>query len=806
MQNTPQQTEYRTVLLAAFLHDIGKLLGRGSFQAIDKGQHPKFSSDFISSFPDVFPAVSDADLLKELVQKHHENSRAFPPEYLVQSIQDPRRRTLATLISLADNLSSSERSDSSDRYQDYKTTPLASVIQRLDNPEDIDINLNFQALPLPATASLELGKTLFPSEKGKYQAGEMNSLIRAFGSAFQQYTLSLKNQVSYEPFLQHLNSLVYAHTWCIPSNTQEAVPDISLFDHLKTTAAIAACLYQYHQKTGSLAEDKIKNTPAPRFMIAAGDISGIQNYLFDIPVAATKGAARRLRARSLFIQLCSEVAAHQIIHRLDLPPWNIIISSGGNFYILLPNLPETGQALEEIQAGLDRWLVDNRNGELALNLAWQSFGDAGFQTGSSGKGSGFSTVIQNVKDLLNQKKQNRFKTCLQGSAQWLSSSFILPVDFGGAPACDLCKKYPVETGTEFCSRCAGEIATGSRLPGAGYISFYRESRPGLLNIFGYSVDISRNLPEAGNPYLILKLNDPDLKEAGPYPASFKYLATHVPSEDDRTLTFEQIAAAADGQKLLGFLKADVDNLGRMLAFGLKRQDNSLDTISRQTTFSRLMDTFFTGYIEALVKDEYADCYTVYSGGDDFFFVGPWDKVLALAEQINLDFTRFAGNRGLTLSAGLSITRPDYPVARAADLADQALKLSKDNSKENGRNRLTLLETTLTWEEWAEIKKEWLHLQSLVDKNTTGVPSAFTYNLLKLASMWKQYRQGETRGLRFHPLLAYNIRRNLDQRRMPDLYRWAERLLVWPPGQAEARILDYLGLMVTLCLYSMRGRR
>jgi CRISPR-associated protein Csm1 len=260
-----------------------------------------------------------------------------------------------------------------------------------------------------------------------------------------------------------------------------------------------------------------------------------------------------------------------------------------------------------------------------------------------------------------------------------------------------------------------------------------------------------------------------------------------------------MADMADGRKLLGFFKADVDNLGRMLAFGLKRQSHSLDTISRQTTFSRLMDSFFTGYINSLVTSEYPECYTVYSGGDDLFFVGPWDKVLSLAEQINQDFRKFAGNTGLTLSAGLNFARANYPVARAAEMADQAL----DTAKEKGRNRLTLLGTTLTWEEWSEVKNEWYYLQNLLD--THPAASAFGYNLLKMALMWKRYRSGDTRGLRYHPLLAYNIKRNLDERRLPELNKWARRLLTWPPDEHTSKILDHLDIIVTLCLYGIRGR-
>ncbi len=101
--------EYRTVVLAGLLHDIGKLLQRGSFGGLDiKGKHPAISANFIAAFAECFSEVSDGEVLKTLVQKHHE-SQHFEPDLNVNSISDEHVRTLANLVSLADNLSSGER-------------------------------------------------------------------------------------------------------------------------------------------------------------------------------------------------------------------------------------------------------------------------------------------------------------------------------------------------------------------------------------------------------------------------------------------------------------------------------------------------------------------------------------------------------------------------------------------------------------------------------------------------------------------------------------------------------------------------
>jgi len=795
-----ERTEYQTVILAAFLHDIGKFLGRGDFKILDKGQHPGFSSTFISAHESFFSTIADVPLLKELVQKHHENSRTFPPEYLVQSIEDGHTRTLATLVSKADNLASSERGEASEQYQDYKATPLCSVIERLDRETDIGLRLRFHPIPLPSITA-NMRPAIFGAEFAKYHPGDMNKLLESFGHSFSKFIKESGNvNPNFDCLSNHLTNLVYTHTWCIPSNTQEEVPDVSLFDHLKTTAAIAACLYQYHLQTNSLDEKFLTMTETPRFLLVAGDISGIQQYIFGITSAAG-GVARKLRARSLFIQLCSEVATHKVLHNLKLPLWNLLMNSGGNFYLLVPNLPKVISTLEKIQEEIDRWFMHTMKGELSLNLAWHPFGDDGFKPADK-PGSGFGSVVSHVKTILSLKKQQRFAAITQKEGLWRSNNFVMDVSYEGRGACTSCHKFPgeIDAPDGVCADCNRQSEIGAYLPKANCVWFFNSPEAGKLPILGYSVSIGNQPPEGKKPYLAMKLNDTDLSNLSSWPAVSKYMATYVARRDDQVLKFEDIANAADGQKLLGFLKADVDRLGELFIFGLKRKNVSFDTISRQATLSRLLDMFFTGWLESLLNSEFKNCYTVFSGGDDLFLVGPWNEIISLAGRIQADFDEFTANPKLTISVGIVITKPDYPMARAAALVEEELKKSK-SSKEKAS--ITILGTTLRWPNWAKVKAEWDFLRPITAE-PSRVPSAFFHNMLAFSEMWRRYRCGDIMGLRYHPLLTYNVSRNLDARKMPELYEWTTRILKFPPPEHEQMVLDNLGLIMTLCLYNRRG--
>ncbi len=292
--------EYQTVVLAALLHDIGKFWGRGRAELLEV-QYPKFSTDFVNTFSEVFSQVSDTTLLHELVQRHYENEQSFAPEFLVQSIENTHTRTLATTVSRADNLASPKQDESTDKWQDYQEIPLASVLEQLNRIGEQPPHLRYRAGVLGQPDSLDI---VFPGEFPDHEKDELERHVRKFRRDFSGlFTKSEPGAVTTSDFdclVSHLTNLLYKYTWCTPSDPQGSIPDVSLFDHLKCVAAIASSVYLYHSESGTLSEPEIRRTDIKRFCLVVGDLSGIQNYIFDIAsIGAGGGVARRLRARSL---------------------------------------------------------------------------------------------------------------------------------------------------------------------------------------------------------------------------------------------------------------------------------------------------------------------------------------------------------------------------------------------------------------------------------------------------------------------------------------------------------------------------
>jgi len=122
----------------------------------------------------------------------------------------------------------------------------------------------------------------------------------------------------------------------------------------------------------------------------------------------------------------------------------------------------------------------------------------------------------------------------------------------------------------------------------------------------------------------------------------------------------------------------------------------------------------------------------------------------------------------------------------------------------GKDSITVMGQTVKWKDWKRINEEWVRLKGVI--NEERVPSSFLYALLSFAEMWQQYRKdGNVLGLRYHPLLSYTIRRNINPRNAPELSKWANTLLsIKPSDKEQLFLLDNLGLITKLLILSKRG--
>ncbi|MEW6068477.1 MAG: type III-A CRISPR-associated protein Cas10/Csm1 [Nitrospirota bacterium] len=807
MENFDQR-EYQTVILAALLHvtrsrfigDVGKMLQRGSFGSLDtKGQHPQVSSDFVSAFKDFFSRFVDFNLFQTLVQRHHEDPSHFKENLLCQNASE-EYKALSYLVSRADNYSSSERGIKAGAYQDFKTTPLVSIFSRInlnkEQPEQFKYRLN----PLMPDA--------FPERFDVYRDEEFNNHLQGFGAEFKGFVNEKQND--FDVMFTNLMTILMKYAWCIPSNTQEEIPDVSLFDHLKTTAAIAACLYQHHYP--ELAENKIKDDKTEKFVLLVGDLSGIQNYIFNITHIGAGGVAKRLRARSFQLNIISEIISHKILHDFNLPLVNILMVSGGKFYILLPKTQDVDDKINAVKKEVDQWFYKNLNAEINVNIATVTLSGKDFDN--------YGDKMKEINLLLQKIKKNPFKSIITNGKLWKDDIAVLNVDFGEEEKlCKACRKFSGqerEDGKVVCNRCNDDKEIGQRIPNTKYIAFYKNDTGMFKDYFGYSFDILKDTRETKRgAYLILNIKEPviDYKMPTAYHPIANWISTFISNDDcnacknnnctERGNTragqpkfFECIAYESEGRQMLGYLKADVDNLGAVFAFGLKEYG----TVSRIATLSRMLDVFFSGYMQKLIEDNYPELYTVYSGGDDILVIGPWDSIIKFADELNTEFRRFTcNNENITLSGGIAFVKDNYPVFRAVEMADNALEVSK----EAGKDRLTVFGQTVEWKDMPNMLSEAERLTDWLKSNK--ISSGFARNLLFYSQMHRQFNETKrTEHLRFLPLMTYDIARNLPALESKDAEKREIRLWAESLKELKSPLLQNLGIIANYALNANRG--
>ncbi|MFH1096468.1 MAG: type III-A CRISPR-associated protein Cas10/Csm1 [Candidatus Desantisbacteria bacterium] len=801
------QREYQTVMLGAMLHDVGKLLQRGSFGALDtKGKHPQVSANFVSTFKDFFSKFVDFDLLQTLVQKHHEDPR-LGKDLICKNAPD-KYRALSYLVSRSDNYSSSERGEKAEEYQDFKSVPLVSIFSCIKLDKALPVKLKYYAKPLnPEDA--------FPKKFDEYKLGELNDHLRGFGEKFNMLVKSTEhiNQVDFDTMFANIFAILMQYTWCIPSNTQEEIPDVSLFDHLKTTCAIAACLYQYHSL--DFKENKIKNDKIDKFILLVGDLSGIQNYIFNITHIGAGGVSKRLRARSFQINMLSEIVSHKILHAFSLPLANILMASGGKFYILLPNLTDANERIQAIKQDTDSWFYEKFNAEINLNI--ETIRLSGNDFGNYGES------LKKLNQSLQRIKKNPFNEIMIENGLWNEAVATVNIDFGDEEKlCKACNKFPgkIDEDKYICDKCNDDKAIGQKLTDTKYIAFYKD-KGGEFNksYLDYSFDLLKTLRQVKHgAYLILSIDE--FETSTEFPVTHRVIANHVSkfitdhdcndcenikcserdsAEKNKPKSFECVVSESKGRQLLGYLKADVDNLGEVFACGLR--DNN--TVSRVATLSRMLDVFFCGYMQQLIEVSYPEIYTVYSGGDDVLVIGPWDVIINFADELNARFKEFTcNNENITLSAGIAFVKHNYPVFRAVEMADNFLDISKGNK---GKDSLTIFAHTVKWSDVSGIIQESEMLEKWLKQK--DISMGFARNLLIYSKMSDKFqRTGETRYLKFLPLMAYDVARNLpsldsNDPKKREIRQWAEDL-----KDSRGLKLKNLGIIANYALTANRGEK
>jgi len=823
------------IALAGLMHDIGKFAERAGmdvppdilnsnqhlYQPYHKAQnrhthrHAAYTAAFIDYFDGFLPkALTKAgwglgDAFVNLAAGHHK------PETPMQWI-----------IAIADRISSGFDRQKFEGYNetidipDYKKTRLMTMFEHvcIGGKKAEPNGRGRWRYPLKQLSPASIFPVSAEKDAGQTAEEEYKNLFMAFMNDVKRVAHKDENIALW---YEHFDSLLRDFTAHIPAVTVgTARTDVSLYDHLRSTSALAAALYRFHESTVTLDVEAVRDDWETRkFLIVSADFYGIQDFIFSEGGESAKGRAKTLRGRSFMVSLFSELAAHELCDALGLPHTSVVLNAAGKFTLICQNTKEARSVVGAAERRINGWLVEHFHGENTLGVSVVEASPNDFVCGN------FEKLWRSLGGKVDRRKYTRFDLKKHGGSV---SGYLNSFDNTLKPSlCPFCGKRPSVAGAmrkegasnDSCAICRDNVFIGRNIvrkekyqskEGTGRVRLAITTTDADLGdslmepIFGrYRLGITTGLMknEARNGSLLRywriergagseeKGDVIARKEIGGYVPVYSEADQH----DDRYIggrktdarkeemidqmetgdpkTFHHLAANAKlpdengnskyrGIEALGVLKADVDNLGLIFAAGT---DPKLMSLSRLATMSRQMNAFFSMYVPYCLETmpEYRNIYTVFAGGDDLFLIGPWNAVADFASFMNLRFREYVcRNPDMTISAGISLHKPGEPLGVIADSAESALEASKHG----GRDRLTIFGETAKWEDVYRLEGIRARIEAW---RRDGLPTAMLYRLNMFQEMEGKRKAlaggvtlADVANAMWEPMFRYTLARNV----------------------------------------------
>lgn len=478
--------------------------------------------------------------------------------------------------------------------------------------------------------------------------------------------------------------------------------NVALLDLAKTTATVAAALAQ--------------RSDASELTLIAGDLSGIQKFIYTI---SSEGALKSLRARSFYLELVTQEVVEQLLSELNLPRTNVIYAGGGNLYLLAPG--DDGKSVKnqisKVRDRCNRWLLKAFQGKIFLALDCLSFPADAVGTNA------FAQVWEKATKQLAGQKSRKFNQQI--------SQLLKPTP--AYEPCGVCHRDDLPSLKPLnrhepnsclaCWTCRTMSDLGAKLFKTQAIVRDKHStikgakdRLSIGQSYYYLFEKWETAQAVANEQsTVFLINDWSLeryKTGNPVPLLLGNYGqrSQEPSEDSHNPGFmnaREMAAIAKGIKRVASLRMDVDRLGQIFAKGL----GDKQTLPRLAALSRQMSYFFKVYLNSLAKnrqenlsenakqlsgDPRPNLLFIYAGGDDLFVSGAWNEVVEFAFDVYQAFRAYTGyNPDITLSGGISIDSAKFPLYQAANASGKA----EEAAKENGRDSLGLFAQVFKWDEW-----------------------------------------------------------------------------------------------------------
>ncbi len=775
------------VAFAALIHDIGKFAERAKIEISEEKRngnihvccpfnsqygkhthiHAAYTGIALDTIEKFLPAIKgDADTtpfqqgdvddsIITAAAKHHK------PDTYLQNV-----------ICVSDRLSSAfERSEYNEQEtgENYQISRLIPLFDELSTETDKRENLTPDTLKYRYPLKPLSPSAVFPALRHDMTREEATKEYRDLWDAFVEDIKKIHDRENWDLWLDHFDTLYSVYTQNIPSATAfGAIADVSLYDHSKSTAALATALWRYHKETDTETSEALNRKNDKKFLLIQGDVSGIQGFIFDVGKHMRKNAYKLLRGRSFMISLFSECAALKVLRELGLPSTSQIMNAAGKFIIVAPNTKASKDKIKEIRQEIDDWFLHRYFGEVSLGLATVEASQSDFEE------KNFKTLQNEIFRSLGKAKLQKFNLCAANAGAMKAFADRYDPDKG---VCCFDGKMPAETEITLqdnddtaayaCRGCAEILQLGENLTKRACLSI--SSAPAddgeKSDIFGFYISWKKNTDGA------LRRWDISLPDENPDKALFnglarRYINAYVPrDENDNIKTFSNLAEIncrhiEDGRKVVKpavmSIKGDIDDLGSLLQNGIKTP-----TFATLAGLSRQLNNFFTIWLPWLCQTEEKakNIYTVFAGGDDFYLIGPWLDQVRIVPTLRNKFKEYVCNRNdITFSIGMCMTASGEDVVTMSSMAEEALEKAKKypNSDAPSKNAVCCFGQTVSFADYDNLMTLEHRLDDMTEKY--GLSIGYVYSLQTLCDQAESASKGNFVNAMWRSKLVYKTAR------------------------------------------------
>ncbi|RSK06119.1 hypothetical protein D8787_03905 [Streptococcus mitis] len=625
------------LVYGALLHDIGKLLQRSG----------KDIKDATSLGAEWFRHFSDNEAIAQhLVYDDLKGVEANLPTDSLVYITDLASK-IASSLKAGQSLASNKGDD-------------------LGNQADVfNVFSDVYSQRFLPVKSLELDREPNYAQKAKESVSQSD-----YSSLLDTIEKEIENWDFGSDQIDALLNLYEAHLSYVPTSTKiQELADISLATHSRLTAGFASAIQEYmtaendsdYQK--ELFHEQESFYDKETFLLASFDLSGIQDFIYNI---ATAGAAKQLKARSLYLDFMGEHIADSLLEKLELTRANLLYVGGGHAYFILANTAKTKAALEAFEEEFNQFLLKNFQTRLYVAFGWSSFSANDIMTSLAR----YRKVYQATSSMISKKKISRYDV-----------QTLLDLNRGGQSAqreCTICHSVQDMTtfnDQEVCQICAGLYRFSKEIQEQYYIVTKEKGLPIGPGAFIRGISHADLDKEDWNRIYVKNSFATDIGRA-----THVFVGDYKYADIDQYARLSQDSQTGQGIKRLAVVRLDVDDLGAAFMAGFSYQDGGkYNTLARSATFSRSMSLFFKVYINQFAKDKKISI--IYAGGDDVFALGSWQDIIAFTITLRQQFIKWTNGK-LTLSAGIGLFPNKTPVSIMAEETGKLEGAAKDNDKDS----------------------------------------------------------------------------------------------------------------------------